>query len=663
MADRSAHGSFWSGSICEFRRTDPAELAHALAYQQAHRFASVEPQQLRSWNRRIAILRASLPRLPHAPDARLLLEFPLLRLGRRIDAILVTAFLIAVFEFKDKDSFETADLLQAEDYALDLRDFHAGSRAMPIVPILVAAHARNIEQSWPLILPGSVANVLRATEASLPETLNHLLRTAPRQPLMRPIEWESSPYRPIPTIIDAARTLYGGHGVADIASAAAGSHNLTLTTETILSAIAEAQATPAHVIIFVTGMPGAGKTLCGLNVAFSPQATSATFLTGNPTLVHVFREALARDAARGERGRLRLARHRTKTAIQALPKFRDHYVGRSLDIPAEHVVVIDEAQRSWSSQHAIRKTRDRPIQLTMSEPAHLLDIMARRTDWSAIVCLVGGGQEIHTGEGGLAEWGNALRERPSWRVHAAPDLLDVTDPRQSLGDLPNLSTNPGLHLAVPVRSIRNPAAASWVDRLLGGDDAAARTIASAGDLPFRLTRDLAQARHHLRASARALRRAGLLASSGAARLRANGLGVELPHMDEAAVARWFLDRWPDVRASDALEVVATEFSAQGLELDYVGLCWGGDLVTAPDGWQTRRFSGTQWQRIRGPEAIANQINTYRVLLTRARYETIIWVPPGDPADATRAPAEFDAIASRLLACGVAQLSQSMIVSR
>lgn len=175
-------------------------------------------------------------------------------------------------------------------------------------------------------------------------------------------------------------------------------------------------------------------------------------------------------------------------------------------------------------------------------------------------------------------------------------------------------------------------------------------------LPFRLTRDLGAMRAWLRTETRGLRRSGLVASSGARRLRAEGLGAELPHMDAGAVANWFLDRWPDVRAADALEVVATEFSCQGLELDHVGLCWGGDFIRAGNAWRVRRFAGTAWQTVSAAEKVANRHNTYRVLLTRARYETVIWIPPGDDADATRDPASYDAVAGFLRACGVADLA-------
>jgi len=456
--------------------------------------------------------------------------------------------------------------------------------------------------------------------------------------------------------------LYARHGVEEIAAARADVPNLTRTRDAIGRAIALARAERRHLAAFVTGIPGAGKTLCGLNAAFGGEGDrQATFLTGNPTLVHVLREALARDAAGGQRGMLRAARQRVESAIQALPLFRDHHVATG-DCPAERVAVVDEAQRCWSRDWAVAKTRDRRVQLTDSEPGHLLDIMGRHGDWAALICLVGNGQEIHTGEGGLAEWGAALTARPRWQVFASPLVLAATDARQRLPALPGLQVVEDLHLAVPVRAIRSARACEWVDAVLAGEaDRAALIAREAGGVPFALTRDLPAMREALRHDCRGTRRAGLLASSGAARLRAEGLGVAVPHMDAGAVARWFLDRWPDVRASDALETVATEFSCQGLELDHAGLCWGGDLVLAPgrSGWAARDFRGTAWTWLRAPEPVSNRLNTYRVLLTRARYRTIIWVPRGDAADATRPPAELDRIAAFLAECGVPALAPAL----
>ena len=528
----------------------------------------------------------------------------------------------------------------AEDAALDLHDFHAGSRSVPVIPLLVTTDASRHDARRPLMLPG-VTPLMEASTATLEPTLREIASATPFGPALDPAGWQAAPYRPVPSLIEAARMLYARHGVADIAAAHADAQNLRATRTAITAAIARAAVHRRPTVIFITGIPGAGKTLCGLDTAF---AGEAAFLTGNPSLVHVLREALARDSGLS----LRAARQRMEGVIQQLPAFRDAYAAAG--IPPERVVVIDEAQRCWSASHAIAKTALRAAPLRASEPATLLDVMARRDDGPVILCLFGTGQEIHDGEGGLAEWGEALRTRPEWQIAAALDALHGASPRHRLPALPGLTTEPAFHLNVPVRSLRSAAAPAWVDAVLAGDAAAARHLARAG-LPFSVTRDLAVLRARLRTACRGTRRAGLLCSSGARRLRAEGLGTTLPHDDPAAVARWFLDRFPDIRASDALETCATEFFVQGLELDAAGLCWDGDLIRDGPRWLARAFRGSGWTRPRSALKLQNKLNAYRVLLTRARYETVIWVPPGDARDPSRPPELMDAVALYLLQCG------------
>ena len=427
--------------------------------------------------------------------------------------------------------------------------------------------------------------------------------------------------------------------------ASAGPEAVHRTQTAIRAAVAAAQAADQKTIVFVTGAPGAGKTLCGLDLAFTPGG-GAAFLTGNPTLVHILRDALVRDAA--ARGlEPRAARQRVDGVIQALPRFRDHYAAGG--VPPERLVIVDEAQRCWTAAHATHATRNRPTQLHDSEPAHLLASMERRSGWAVIVCLLGGGQEIYDGEGGLAGWGEALARHSAWTVHAPAGL--PADPRQRLPDTLPAIRSDDLHLATPIRSIRAPATAAWVDAVLADDPARAARIAADG-ISFTLTRSLDDLRIALRQ--RGTRSAGLIASSTARRLRAEGLGAILPHQDDDAVSHWFLSRWPDIRSSDALEVVGTEFAVQGLELDRAGLCWDADLVRGPAGWEARRFRATVWTRA-SASARANRLNAYRVLLTRARAGTIIWVPRGSSRDPTRDPARYDAIAAYLQSAGVAAL--------
>ena len=541
-------GALWSGSGEDLLRLLPNDLASLdAACNPAH--AALRETTL--WEATLPLLRAALP-----PDLASLvhvcLGYRLLRLGRRIDVVIVTdRAVLALFVRPGAGRFAAADRRLIEDAALDLADFHAGSAGLPVLPVLVVPNGAWPSRARTLPMAG-VGAVIDANRLLLPGLVREAALGFPRPTSPRdPAAWAEAAYRPVPGLLDAACLLHARHDVGELADAGASVAALAGTDAAMRDAVAHARATERRVALFVTGAPGAGKTLCGLAAAFTRGGPPSAYLTGNPTLVHVLREALARDAAR-RGGQLRAARQRVEGVIQALPRFRDHHVadGRA---PAEQVVVVDEAQRCWSRAHAIAKTRTARVQLADSEPGHLLDIMARHDGWAVLVCLVGGGQEIHAGEGGLAAWGEALAARPGWEVRAAPEAWEAVDPRQRLPPLPGRRLVPGLHLGAPVRSLRAPHTAAWVGAVLDGDAGRARDVAQCGrGVPFLVTRDLGALRAWLRRSARGTRRTGLLASSGARRLRAEGLGAALPHQDEAAVAQWFLERWPDVRASDAL---------------------------------------------------------------------------------------------------------------
>lgn len=653
--------AWWSQRGEAFLGTATSSIVDRLSHRERATHRIGEATQLRAWVDGIAVLRAAIGVLSEPCAARILFEFEIPRLGRRIDAVVLLAGVVVVVELKvGAATFETGSLAQVEDYAIDLQDFHAASRMRTIVPVLVATEAAPVSDQMPFLL-GGASGVVRIGRTGLGELLCRLERQRDRTAIDVDA-WEHAPYEPVPGIIEAACRLFARHDVADLARARADATNLTLTTDAIARLIDEAAAARRRIVLFVTGIPGAGKTLCGLSTTFATAGIEgAAFLTGNPSLVHVLREALVRDAVqRGDQRRA--AAHRMEGVIQGLPKFRDHYIGTG-QTPPERVIVIDEAQRSWSAAQAIRKSLDRTVRLTDSEPALLLDIMARHDGFAAIVCLIGNGQEIHDGEAGLAGWSDALAARTGWTVAASPRVLDAADPVSRLAGAVCDRREDSLHLRVPVRSLTHDATPEWVDAVLAGDPARAASIAAAasGRLPFSLTRDLSAFRAALRDAARDVHRSGIVASAGARRLRAEGLGVELAHTEPDAVSAWFLNSWirdRDVRASDALEVTATQFSVQGLELDQVGLAWDGDLVRVPGraAWEVRRFVGTAWQRAASPEKIAHRLNTYRVLLTRARYRTIVFVPRGDPADPSRQPATYDAIADFLAACGIAKLA-------
>ncbi|WP_376088773.1 DNA/RNA helicase domain-containing protein [Roseomonas sp. CCTCC AB2023176] len=648
-------------SVPELLATPPEDVAARLAYAQAGRHATLELAQRGAWVATARLLRDALSD-DDARDWTVLLEYDLLRLEKRADCVILTDRAVLVLEIKDgATAFTPADARQVEDYALDLRDFHAGCRTVPVVPVLVATRAASERFVPPLIWHGVPPEPFRANAGDLRTVLRaiHAAIGLPEH-AMDHIAWLSAPYRPVPNVLEAAQMLFDRHRSAEMISARADAANLTRTTDAVLRAIAGARAAGERRVVFVTGIPGAGKTLCGLNIVFGAlRESGAAFLTGNAPLVAVLRESLARQAA-PDRGR-GAARREAVTALQNVHRFLEHHAVHRDEVPPERVIVFDEAQRAWDRDQAVRPSQRRGASvLTDSEPAHTLEIMSRHAGWAVIVALIGNGQEINTGEAGLREWGRVVAASPGWRAVAPTRALSAARPEQRLADAPQpwLTLDDDLDLTVPMRSVRDPHGAPWVDAVLVGDiSAAARIAREAGGVPYFVTRDLGAMRSSLRYLARGLRRAGLVASSGAKRLRAEGLGVQV-----ADVPRWFLDSWPDIRASDALETVATEYDCQGLELDQVGLAWGGDLLRGAGAWMVRDLSGSRWNLVRSDARRAFTLNTYRVLLTRARYETVIWIPRGSSAaagrwhDPTRQAAAFDEVANYLLACGAAPLS-------
>ena len=644
---------------------EPPEVTAGLlaAAQQARGYGGTAEQQ-GAWEAQVSALRDAL-RAAGGEAWTVALEYDLLRLEKRADAVLLTDRAILVLEFKTTDASRAA-LAEAEDYALDLRDFHAGSRAHPIVPVLVSGGARFTPPAQPPLLWHGVLPPLACAPEELAALLAWVQSIAPLGAPLDGAAWRAAPYRPVPGIVDAATMLYARHGVADIAAARADAANLRETSDAIARAIAAAKRDHAKTVVFVTGIPGAGKTLCGLNAAFgAAKRDGAAFLSGNAPLIAVLREALVRDAV--SRGAKKpQAEREVKAAIQNVHRFLEDHALDPARVPPERLIVFDEPQRAWDERKARQGTQNRPGRLTMSEPAHALDIMGRHQGWAVVVALIGGGQEINTGEGGIAEWGRVIAADPRWGAVAGPHVLDAADPLRRLADgqPPWLGLDPALDLTVPLRAVRDASVAEWMEAVLAGDAPRAAAIAAAAaEFPVFLTRDLDALRVALRRFARGLRRAGIVRSSGARRLRAEGLAAEVAS-DE--VPDWFLNRFPDVRASDALEAAATEYACQGLELDVVGVAWGGDLVRAGSAWMARRFAGTRWQAERSEAHYVR--NTYRVLLTRARAETVIWVPRGSARDdafhdATRDAAVLDEVAAFLAACGARALPTAPAATR
>ncbi len=469
--------------------------------------------------------------------------------------------------------------------------------------------------------------------------------------------------------MEAAKALYQGHGVEEISRSDAGAINLSLTGRAIGEAIALAKRDHRKIVCFVTGVPGSGKTLAGLNLATDrmrvDEKEHAVFLSGNGPLVEVLREALARDEVESSKteGRAltkKAARMKASAFIQNIHHFRDDNL-ESTSPPVEKVVVFDEAQRAWTQEQTARFMREKRQQpdFDMSEPEFLLSVMDRHTDWCVVVCLVGGGQEINTGEAGLASWFHALGSRfPHWRVHYSGQ---IDSPEYQNGGGSNIkiqgvetSRCPELHLGVSVRSYRAEHVSQFVAEIISGDaKSAKRSISRLSRYPIVLTRNLGAARIWLRQQARGSERYGLVASSNALRLKPEGLHVK----SSIQPANWFLNNKDDVRSSFSMEDVPTEFDIQGLELDWVGVCWDANFRFGPNGWEHYSFSGTKWLNMNDAIRRRYLANAYRVLLTRARQGMVIFVPKGDPRDRTRPPSFYEGIFEFLVHCGLEELGE------
>lgn len=646
--------AYYEANIQEFLIADEDAILGALSMQ--HGFA-LEHQQKHAWQGQIQILRRLL-----APTLLgwIYFEFSIPRMGKRADVVLLVGGVVFVIEFKvGSHSFDSYAVEQAHDYALDLKNFHRGSHNLPIVPILIptAAPLQPVPSiNW---ATDQVAEPLCLSAANLPEAIEMAVKQCSAIPIDA-IAWSQSGYQPTPTIVEAALALYRQHDVKEITRSEAGADNLGLTARRIEQIIEHAKSDSRKAICFITGVPGAGKTLAGLNIATSRAERHsdehAVFLSGNGPLADVLREALARDKAERE-GIPRTRAHReVSTFVQNIHHFRDEAL-ESKNPPIEKVVIFDEAQRAWNRDMASKFMQQKRGHATfdMSEPAFLIDAMNRHRDWCVVICLIGGGQEINTGEAGLAEWLSVLRDQhPDWEVHVSSRLNDrdyIWD-KELARELSNgsASWDEDLHLGVSIRSFRAEALSEFVGHVVDNrPDQARKTYRAMADkYPIFLTRSLAEARSWLQIKARGSERYGLTASSGANRLRPDGIWIK----SKVDAPVWFLNDKSDVRSSYYLEEAASEFDIQGLELDWACVGWDADFRRGDDEWHYFSFRGTKWQRMNAPDRQLYLKNAYRVLLTRARQGMAIFVPPGDSSDPTRAPQIYDRIFEYLQLCGI-----------
>jgi hypothetical protein len=649
--------AYYNARVSRFLKDDAERVLGVLATEHHH---ALEEQQRWAWLQQLSILKTALA---DQPNGQIFLEFYIPRMGKRVDALLIAHGIVFVIEFKvGAGEHALAALEQVEDYALDLKNFHEGSHRVPIVPILVSTNAQSNSMSELKFADDLVAAPVTTNKTDMGALIGVICALHGR-PDLDVEDWMAKGYRPTPTIVEAAEILYRTHSVADISRSDAGAKNLRETSASVVAVIDRARQNSTKAICFVTGVPGSGKTLAGLNVATrrseEHRDEHAVFLSGNGPLVDVLREALARDKAIREHISKKAAEREVRSFIQNIHHFRDDYVGNK-DVPVEKVVVFDEAQRAWNREQAssfMQRKRGHD-NFNMSEPEFLLSVMDRHLNWCTVVCLVGEGQEINTGEAGISEWISALEARfIGWEVHVSPRLLlpEYAPQGESQRFLSSrrVHLDEHLHLAVSMRSFRAEALSKFVGHIIDNEPDSARAVHGGieATYPVYLTRDLARAKAWLRGRARGTERFGLIASSGAQRLRPEGIHIKA----EIEPANWFLNKSTDVRSSYFLEDVASEFAVQGLELDWVGVCWDGDFHHKGESWACQAFKGTKWQSVRDESKRSYLKNAYRVILTRARQGMVLFIPKGDNLDHTRPTYFYDGTFEYLLSCGIPAL--------
>lgn len=651
--------SYYSNSIDLFLKDKETNILGQLSLNHSNR--TLEDLQKNAWLEQIKILKNELKGL----RGQVYFEFAIPRMGKRVDNIIIIENIVYVIEFKvGARKYEKHAIEQVIDYTLDLKNFHEGSHDIQLIPILIATNATSEKTITEDVLSFSIA--AKANKNNIATTLQQFqnLKNLP----INIKQWEKSIYKPTPTIIEAARALYKGHNVKEITRSDSGTINLSKTTKHINKIVENSKKNKVKSICFVSGVPGAGKTLAGLNIANErlnvDENEHAVFLSGNGPLVQVLREALTRDEVytakeNGENQTKKQAGIKTNAFIQNIHHFRDEYLNDK-NPPIEKVVVFDEAQRAWDKNQtsSFMKRKKGIADFDLSEPEFLISVMNRHSDWCTIICLIGGGQEINIGEAGLEEWISALKNTYSnWDIHYS-DLIIENDNYIKSKEIKNWISSNGqsekeLHLAVSVRSFRSEKLSHFIHELLDIEIQSAQKIFKiiSKDYPIVLTRDIEKAKKWLRKKSKGTERIGLISSSGARRLRPLGIDVK----NEISAPNWFLNNNNDIRSSCFLEEIATEFDIQGLEIDWACIAWGANFHMGDSAWKYQNFKGTKWQNINQETSKEYLKNTYRVLLTRARQGMVIYIPNGSKIDITRSEEYYNKTYKYLTNIGITEI--------
>ena len=627
-------------------------------------------EQVGAWKDTIEILKQQLW---DKKEGVLSLEYTIPRINRRIDALVFYKNIIFVLEFKcGMKSYCKETYEQVIDYAYDLHFFHELSEKKLIVPVELPTEAPDVD--FEIVEEDRVIMPIPCNKNNVSKVIDEVVKRYPDEPYFSVDEWMNGDYKPTPTIIEAARILFNEHTVDNIKRN--DSTNLSETIETLNEIIFRCRTEKKKAICFVTGVPGAGKTLVGLSIAIQNMDANneehSVFLSGNGPLVSTLVEALTRDKCARDKVPKYKAQEAAKSFIQGIHKFRLNGIIHPEKTPAEHVVIFDEAQRAWNQKKLKRFVTSNRNMLQYrisdyqySEPESLIMDMDRHDDWATIICLVGGGQEIYDGEAGLSEWFRALRSFKEWEIYVTPELSDREYTHEyKWGEMTeglDIHEYSSLHLSVSMRSLRTDMLNNFVRYLLDHDvkNAAACYEKLGRKYPIVMTRDLDAAKKWVKDISGDCDRYGMISSSNTEHTLSYGeLKFDVP--------AWFLDDRTKPTSSYQFNRVASEFNVQGLELDYSILQWGADMRSNDDSWEYYywwrtgwKYSGPVEKNEDGSEKLSiKQLylkNTYRVLLTRARKGMILFIPKGNKSDFVNQPDYYEGVYRYLKTIGVEEL--------
>lgn len=682
---RSRHSSAWYyGTRDEFLATPRDEIANQLAMRAADESLDIEPAQTEEWRQSVDVLQVTLDeRIPMLREAlmapgsesirHVILEFDFRRRGLRMDCLLISDGVLFVIEFK-RSKLQRADRDQVMTYAVNLLEFHrvtqewCGEMGAIVVPVLAMTKGK---VKAPVVWPGlaghswaALANKpLECDRSNLRDAIRLGLQNRHSDIAVSRDEWLDSPFRPSSSILDATLSLYGNHDVIAIQEHAAPKAAIDASVKEIREHIKTALDGGHYHIIFLSGAPGAGKTLVGLEIVMRGEsADGAVFVTGNAPLVDVLNKALgASYRTQGQRaGSWAPTGYRRKDAnlVAAAANFKivkaHNFLGKRGDAHRQEdgrVLVFDEAQRTYEKGRVVLGER-----LADHEADLILAVQKKAfpEGGAVVVALIGHNQAINRGERGIVAWLDAA-DRKGWTYSISNETLELAEFKEREGREvhPGRQTLSHGHLNQSMRYYRNSVVEEWVGAVLSGGTDAARTFVATMEThqnTIWLTRDLDVARRWVKRRSGGGQRSGIIASGQARRLAAEGLFVDY----KPDIATWMLAPSSDVRSSNLLETVQNQYQVQGLELDYCIVCWDADLRREKHEWVAYKLSGSDWQK----DTLVNvAMNGYRVLLTRARKGIVIFVPVGDSTgeDPTRDVKFYDGIWTFLKACGAKDL--------